>query len=68
MSIICLVNGAHEVRERSSEDVDVQPCGCASTSSRWLQMCRVHAELHQMLHVQARKDHDREAAIKELIS
>ena len=68
MNIVCLLNGATAVRERSSDEIDVQPCGCASTPIRWMQMCREHGEPCEALHVQARTDHDRNDAIRELTS
>jgi len=67
MNVVCLLHGA-VVRERSSEEVEVLPCGCASTPTHWQQLCREHGAPCEALHVRARNDHDRDDAIKELIS
>lgn len=70
MNVVCLLNGATTVRERDSEGTTVLKCGCAYTDapSRWAQMCREHGEPCEALHVQARADHDRDDAIRELTS
>lgn len=65
--IVCLNPGSHEVRERSSEGVEVLACGCASTERAWLQLCKTHGTPCWLLHEQARQEHDR-AAIEELTS
>lgn len=43
MNYVCLINGAHAVRERNSEDMSLLECGCASTDSEWVQLCKAHA-------------------------
>jgi len=60
----------HGSGERGSEGMTVLECGCAYTDSpsRWAQMCRTHGEPTEALHIQARIDHERNDAIRELTS
>jgi hypothetical protein len=67
VNIVCVNPGIHEVRERSSEDVTVLPCGCASSERAWHQLCREHGEPTWRLHFEAAAEHDR-AAVEELTS
>lgn len=66
--IVCLLNGSHAVRERTTEAVTVLPCGCGHTDVMWVQMCREHGAPCQELHELAQRDHATEAYVKELIS
>lgn len=55
--MIHLLNGATEVRVRSSEEVTVLLCGCAHTPTRWLQMCDADYQPDHALHLQAQAEH-----------
>lgn len=66
MSIVCLLNDSPGARERNSEERAVQECGCASSPTRWLQMCREHGTLSENLHQAAAAEHRLAASIKEL--
>lgn len=58
-----LLNGNKSARVRSSEGVDVRPCGCASDAVAWLQLCDAHhAEWHAM-HAAAQLAHRATLAI-----
>lgn len=37
--MIRLLNGNKIARVKSSDGVEVLPCGCASTERKWIQMC-----------------------------
>ncbi len=37
-----LLNDTLAPRVKSSDGCTVQPCGCASTDTRWLQLCETH--------------------------
>ena len=52
---VVLLHG--DVRERSSEGTRVAACGCASTDTRWLQLCEPHAATWIELHEAARIAH-----------
>lgn len=58
--MIHLLNGATEIRERSSEAVTVLPCKCAHTNGEcqtWVQMCDEDYTEDHALHESARLNH-----------
>lgn len=53
-----LLNGNVSVRERNSEHVTVMRCGCAFSSTTWLQLCADHWREFCKLNPQRTIDHE----------
>jgi hypothetical protein len=54
--MIHLLNGTTQARIKSSDEVTVQPCGCAHTDVMWLQMCDPHFQADNALRRAAQED------------